>query len=116
MLDAQRTEGTLAGLPIRQARFIDEYLVDLNGAQSAIRAGYSCRSARQIASEILSKPDVQEVIRRRCKETEARLQISRDDVIRGLQAAYEEARLRGDPIAMIAAMKEIAAMMGFYPD
>ena len=30
----------------KQTRFIDEYLVDRNGAQAAIRAGYSARSAR----------------------------------------------------------------------
>ncbi|WP_241027206.1 terminase small subunit [Variovorax sp. RKNM96] len=34
-----------------QQRFVDEYLVDLNGTQAAIRAGYSPDSARQMASE-----------------------------------------------------------------
>jgi phage terminase small subunit len=42
----------------RQRRFIDEYLVDLNGAQAAIRAGYSPRSARQRADVLLNEPDV----------------------------------------------------------
>jgi len=40
----------------RQQRFVREYLVDLNGTQAAIRAGYKESSARQQASENLSKP------------------------------------------------------------
>lgn len=40
----------------KQQKFVDEYLVDLNGTQAAIRAGYSVDSARFIATENLSKP------------------------------------------------------------
>ena len=46
----------------KQKAFVAEYLVDLNGTQAAIRAGYSRDSARQIASENLSKPDIAEAI------------------------------------------------------
>lgn len=38
----------------RQKRFIEEYLVDLNATQAAIRAGYSEQTARQMGSENLS--------------------------------------------------------------
>ncbi|MFX5714154.1 terminase small subunit, partial [Acinetobacter baumannii] len=37
-------------------RLVDEYLLDLNAAQAAIRAGYSPRTAKQIAYETLNKP------------------------------------------------------------
>ena len=40
------------------AKFIAEYLVDLNGTQAAIRAGYSPRSAKQTAHQLLTRPDV----------------------------------------------------------
>ncbi len=43
-------------LTARQERFIDEYLIDLNATQAAIRAGYSRNSALQIGVENLSKP------------------------------------------------------------
>ncbi len=46
----------------KQQRFIDEYLIDLNATQAAIRAGYSPRTARAIACENLAKPDIQEAI------------------------------------------------------
>ena len=40
----------------KQRRFVEEYLVDLNATQAAIRAGYSKRTARQTGAENLSKP------------------------------------------------------------
>lgn len=39
----------------RQQRFVDEYLIDLNAAQAAIRAGYSARTASRIGPELLGK-------------------------------------------------------------
>lgn len=46
----------------KQQRFVAEYLIDLNGTQAAIRAGYSKHTARQTAYETLSKPYIQEAI------------------------------------------------------
>ena len=51
-----------AKLTPKQQRFIDEYLIDLNATQAAIRAGYSPRTARAIACENLAKPYIQEAI------------------------------------------------------
>jgi phage terminase small subunit len=42
----------------KQARFVEEYLADLNAAQAAIRAGYSAKTARVIGHENLTKPDI----------------------------------------------------------
>lgn len=42
----------------KQQRFVDEYLVDLNATQAAIRCGYSVRTARSQGSELLTKPDI----------------------------------------------------------
>lgn len=42
----------------KQQRFVDEYLIDLNATQAAIRAGYSAKTARQQASELLTIPDI----------------------------------------------------------
>lgn len=46
----------------KQQRFVDEYLVDLNATQAAIRAGYSAETSRQIGAENLSKPYIQAAI------------------------------------------------------
>lgn len=45
-------------LTAKQRRFIDEYLVDLNATQAAIRAGYSARTANEIGAENLAKPSI----------------------------------------------------------
>lgn len=46
----------------KQQRFVEEYLIDLNATQAAIRAGYSANTARQTGSENLSKPDIADAI------------------------------------------------------
>lgn len=66
----------------RQRRFVDEYLIDLNGTQAAIRAGYSEKTARMIATEILAKPYIQEEIERRMKARQERTEITQDMVLR----------------------------------
>jgi phage terminase small subunit len=52
------SQDALDRLTPKQQAFVREYLVDLNGAAAARRAGYSENSAKQIASENLTKPDV----------------------------------------------------------
>ncbi len=46
----------------KQLRFCEEYIIDHNATQAAIRAGYSPKSARTQASELLTKPNIQEKI------------------------------------------------------
>lgn len=102
------------GLTYKQKRFIDEYLVDLNGAQAAIRAGYSKNAAKEQASRLLTNANIRTVLKERFQETEYRLQITRDDILRGLLSAAQMGKELGDPIAMISACKEIGRMLGYY--
>lgn len=50
------------GLNEKQKLFCREFLRDFNGAKAAVRSGYSEKTARQIASENLSKPDIQQYV------------------------------------------------------
>jgi phage terminase small subunit len=52
----------MAKLTLKQQMFVKEYLVDLNGTQAAIRAGYSEKTANEIASENLAKPSIVEAV------------------------------------------------------
>ena len=70
----------------KQQRFCDEYLIDMNATQAAIRAGYSEKTARQIATENLSKPSIREYIDERMKEKEAELVADQNEVMRYLTA------------------------------
>ena len=69
-------------LTAKQSRFVDEYLVDLNATQAALRAGYSQRTAGQIGDENLKKPEIQSAIQQRMQERQARTQITADLVLR----------------------------------
>ena len=71
-------------LTAKQAVFVEEYLVDFNATQAAIRAGYSENTARQIASENLSKPDIQEAIANAMAARSERTEITQDRVLREL--------------------------------
>ena len=48
----------------KEQRFVEEYAIDLNGTQAAIRAGYSLKTARSIASEALQRPAVKAATRK----------------------------------------------------
>ncbi|HEY8383447.1 MAG TPA: terminase small subunit [Microvirga sp.] len=65
----------------KQQRFVDEYLVDLNGTQAALRAGYSTRTAASIAHENLTKPEVQTAIVEAQTARAQRVQVTADRVI-----------------------------------
>lgn len=60
-------------LTAKQVRFVQEYLIDLNATQAAIRAGYSQKTAKQAGTENLSKPAIKEAVAdaqyKRAKET-----------------------------------------------
>jgi phage terminase small subunit len=68
----------------KRALFVDEYLVDLNAAQAAIRAGYSAHTANRIGYELLHRPAVAEAIRKALEVRAERLQLSSEDVLRSI--------------------------------
>lgn len=68
----------------KQKRFCDEYLIDLNATQAAIRAGYSEKNARNIASENLAKPNISQYIKKRLDEKEAALVANQNEVLKYL--------------------------------
>jgi phage terminase small subunit len=63
-------EGCIVALSDKQRKFTDEYLVDFNATQAAIRAGYSEKSAYSIGWENLRKPEIIEVIREKAMGAE----------------------------------------------
>ena len=68
----------------KQKRFCEEYLIDLNATQAAIRAGYSPKTAEQTASRLLRNVKVQEYIAKRQKELSRSTHITQERVIKEL--------------------------------
>lgn len=71
----------MAGLTAKQKRFAEEYIVDLNATQAAIRAGYSEKTARAIGAENLTKPNIAEYIQQLMNERSERTRITADRVL-----------------------------------
>ncbi|MSQ98316.1 MAG: terminase small subunit [Xanthomonadales bacterium] len=65
----------------KQRTFCEEYLVDLNATQAAIRAGYSKKTAKETGCENLSKPNIQDAIRTAMDERSLRTRITVDRVL-----------------------------------
>jgi len=70
----------------KQRRFCDEYLIDLNATQAAIRAGYSKKTATVIGAENLTKPYIKEYIEKRMAEKESELIADQNEVMKYLSS------------------------------
>ena len=94
----------MAKLTPRQQRFCDEYLIDLNATQAAIRAGYSEKTAKQIGQQNLTKVDLKNYIQERMAAKQKELIADSDEVMRYLTSV-----LRGKSEAHVLARDEIGA-------
>lgn len=98
----------------RQARFVDEYLVDANGTQAAIRAGYSASGARVAAHRLLTNVAISSRLEARQKADATRLSVTRENVLQRLLDAFDVAKEEREPAAMVAAARELGKLLGFY--
>lgn len=74
----------MAKMTPKQQRFCDEYLIDLNATQAAIRAGYSRKYANTNASKLLQITTIQEFIKQRMVEKEDALIAKQDEILKYL--------------------------------
>ena len=101
----------------KQKCFVEEYLVDLNATQAAIRAGYSPDTARATGHENLTKPNISEAIQTAIEERSKRTQIDQDMVIKELyniafidiRQAYDE---EGKLLTIHKIPEDIAPLLG----
>jgi len=106
----------------RQKMFCKEYIVDLNATQASIRAGYSEKTAKQIGSENLSKPYLQEEIARLMKSREERVKLTADKVLEDIErvrtlaegseqysVSLKASELQGKHLAMFTDKQQINA-------
>ena len=65
----------------KQQRFVDEYLIDLNATQAAIRAGYSVKTAKDIGCQNLAKLNIQQAISEKMAERSKRTGVNQDRIV-----------------------------------
>jgi len=115
----------------KRAAFVREYLVDLNGTQAAIRAGYSKKTARQQADQLLSNLDVRAAVQKGQSDRSKRLEITADMVTREYaklafldpRKFYDESgrlidvhQLPAEVAAALAGMEVVVERTGFDED
>ena len=97
----------------KQMLFVENYLLDFNGTAAAIRAGYSPNSARQIATENLSIPAIQALIKEQQVNDASKLKMTRQQALKVLLDGVSMAKQMNDPATMIQGMSTVARMLGF---
>ncbi|MBR0787770.1 terminase small subunit [Bradyrhizobium manausense] len=83
------TDATTSALTAKQARFIQEYLLDLNATKAAIRAGYSKRSAQEQGSQMLAQTAIKAAIDAAKVARSERTEVNADWVLRRLAEEAE---------------------------
>lgn len=74
----------------KQLRFIDEYLVDCNGTQAAIRAGYSKKTANEQASRLLADVNISARIKERQAELSEKTKLTQEWVLLKLEECVKK--------------------------
>ncbi len=101
--------------PKRQA-FVREYAVSRNGLQSAIRAGYSEKTAGQIANNLLKILEVKEALAELEAKHADQCGVTIENLTREIEKDREQARQLGQPSAAISASMGIAKLHGLVVD
>ncbi|MDF9909616.1 UNVERIFIED_ORG: phage terminase small subunit [Pantoea brenneri] len=107
----------MAELNEQQERFCQEYVVDLNATQAAIRSGYSEKSAKSIGHENLTKPHLRARITELAKERNAAVGLSAEFVIEGViknirrcEQAEQVYDKKGEPVMVEGPDGELAPL------
>jgi phage terminase small subunit len=110
----KRGKARLAGLTPRQARFVEEYLVDSNACQAAIRAGFSPKTAKQIGSRLLTNVDIAAAIADAKAPVLAANQLTLDEHLRELAAIRDAAKSDLQFAAAVTAETNRGKAAGLY--
>jgi phage terminase small subunit len=76
----------------KQQAFVQEYLIDLNATQAAIRAGYSARTANEQASRLLANVKVAAAVAKAVEKRAERTQVDQDYVLNTIVDTVERCR------------------------
>jgi len=95
----------------KQRRFVDEYQIDLNATQAAIRAGYSAKTAEQQGPRLLGNVGVAAAIQAAQTEIRERTEITVDEVVAGLLAEAQD-KTDGTAGSRVAAWSHLGKHLG----
>ena len=99
-------------LNTKQTRFVEEFTVDFNASQAAVRAGYSEKSSRAIGCELLTIPNIKKAIQTRVKELSNDSLVNRELIISGLLAEATNYSDKSSHAARVSAWSQLAKLSG----
>lgn len=100
----------------KQEMFVKEYLVDLNATQAAIRAGYSAKTAKEQASMLLTKLNIQDAIQKAMQKRAESIGRTAHDVLRDLITIKESAMLHDEKREALRALELEGKHYGMFTD
>lgn len=102
----------------KQARFVEEYLLDLNAAAAARRAGYSEKNADSIAAQLLRKTKVSEAVQSAVAARSAKTEITAEYVLENLKRLSERCMSEEEfaPSAAARALELLGKHLGLFSD
>ena len=106
----------MANLTLKQQRFVEEYLIDLNATQAAIRAGYSEKTAKEIGSENLTKPNIAKAIEEAQEKLSNKTQVTVEMVVQGLLNEAKDLSDGSTQSARVAAWAHLGKHLGMFKD
>lgn len=95
----------MVGLTAKQQTFVQEYLVDLNATQAAIRAGYSPKTANEQGAQLLAKLSISQAVAAGKKVRADKLQIDAEWVLTEARSTYLAARAADKLSEAVSALK-----------
>ena len=106
----------MANLTPKQQRFVEEYLIDLNATQAAIRAGYSEKTAKEIGSENLTKPNIAKAITEAQEKLSNKAQVTVEMVVQGLLNEAKDLSEGSTQSARVSAWAHLGKHLGMFKD
>jgi phage terminase small subunit len=100
----------------KQEKFCQEYVVDHNATQAAIRSGYSAKTAGQQGDRLLKKVEISKHVEFLKKNISERVSITVDEVVAGLRKEAERTGKGSVHSARVAALAHLGKYLGMFTD
>ena len=100
----------------KQQLFVDEYLVDLNATQAAIRAGYSPKTANEQAPRLLVNVSIQKLISEAMQARSEEVERTARDVFKDIIEVTQDARSEGDHKTALRGLELQGKHLGMFTD
>ena len=113
-LDAGNVQEVIDNLTVRQRRFVEEYVVDFDGAAAIGRAGYNTKYPNRLAHEMLQHPGIKAAIDQLTQDRAAESTIKPEYVLKKIQRTIEKAESEGNHTAVLRGCELLARSLSMF--